>query len=42
MKDRNDQIAAFLSDAGWARATPAPLAGDASNRRYLRLTGDAG
>lgn len=27
----------FLSDAGWNDAAIAPLAGDASNRRYLRL-----
>ncbi|WP_372892941.1 aminoglycoside phosphotransferase family protein [Rhodosalinus sp.] len=29
---------AFLSVAGWAEADTAPLAGDASARRYLRLT----
>ena len=28
----------FLARAGWQRATVAVLAGDASNRRYLRLT----
>lgn len=30
-------IAQFLADAGWGAATIAPLAGDASNRRYSRL-----
>lgn len=34
---RADQIAAFLALAGWGRANRAPLAGDASNRRYERL-----
>lgn len=29
---------AFLDAAGWASATATPLAGDASSRRYLRLT----
>ncbi len=33
------QIATFLAAAGWADAPQAPLAGDASARRYLRLTG---
>lgn len=31
--------AAFLAAAGWALAAPASLAGDASARRYFRLTG---
>lgn len=30
--------AAFLAAAGWAEAAPAPLAGDASSRRYFRLS----
>lgn len=32
------EIAAFLAAAGWATAASAPLAGDASTRRYLRLS----
>ena len=32
---------AFLSDAGWSDATREPLAGDASTRRYDRLTDPA-
>ncbi|TCP61148.1 hypothetical protein EV663_10695 [Rhodovulum bhavnagarense] len=35
-------IAAFLDRAGWGAANRAPLAGDASNRRYDRLTGGPG
>lgn len=31
------EITRFLKEAGWGDATLAPLAGDASNRRYLRL-----
>lgn len=31
-------IGRFLAEAGWGDAALAPLAGDASNRRYLRLT----
>ncbi|WP_210878398.1 aminoglycoside phosphotransferase family protein [Roseovarius autotrophicus] len=38
MPDRSTDIAAFLSAVGWADAGARPLAGDASNRRYLRLT----
>jgi N-acetylmuramate 1-kinase len=37
MTARDDAIAGFLRAAGWGDATIAPLAGDASNRRYLRL-----
>ncbi|MBK1636151.1 aminoglycoside phosphotransferase family protein [Rhodovulum adriaticum] len=37
MAERNAD--AFLSGAGWGAAQRAPLAGDASNRRYERLTG---
>ncbi len=33
-----DALGSFLRDAGWAEARRAPLAGDASARRYLRLT----
>ncbi len=36
---RDDTIAAFLARAGFAAARAAPLAQDASFRRYLRLTG---
>lgn len=32
----------FLAKAGWGTARRAPLAGDASNRRYDRLTGGPG
>ncbi|MEM7744677.1 MAG: phosphotransferase [Pseudomonadota bacterium] len=39
---RDEQITGFLSRAGWADANIRPLAGDASNRRYLRLDGPAG
>ena len=40
--DRDAEIAGFLDRTGWAGATRRPLAGDASNRRYLRLTGGPG
>ncbi len=33
-------MAAFLAGSGWGGARPAPLAGDASFRRYYRLGGD--
>lgn len=33
---------AFLAEAGWGDATVAPLAGDASNRRYDRVSGAKG
>jgi len=36
------EIDAFLARAGWADAARAPLAGDASSRRYLRLLRDTG
>lgn len=42
MTDRRACITAFLARAGWSDAATAPLAGDASNRRYLRLTGGPG
>ncbi len=38
MTDRPSRIAAFLAAAGWAGAERRPLAGDASFRRYERLT----
>jgi len=37
MPDRAALIDAFLDASGWGAAARAPLAGDASNRRYLRL-----
>ena len=38
MKSRSDQLNAFLKTAGWFGAQRRPLAGDASFRRYDRLT----
>ena len=41
-RTRERQRRAFGADAGWGGATEAPLAGDASARRYVRLSqGDA-
>lgn len=37
MRTREDLIEAFLDRAEWGKAEIGPLAGDASNRRYLRL-----
>ncbi|GAB4298732.1 MAG: phosphotransferase [Roseovarius sp.] len=37
MDERAARIDAFVDRAGWAGARRVPLAGDASNRRYLRL-----
>jgi aminoglycoside/choline kinase family phosphotransferase len=37
MPDRSARIAAFIAATGWREAEAHPLAGDASNRRYLRL-----
>jgi aminoglycoside/choline kinase family phosphotransferase len=37
MSDRDAIVAAFAARAGWGDADRLPLAGDASNRRYLRL-----
>jgi len=37
MDDRAARCRAFLEDAGWAKASRSPLAGDASARRYERL-----
>lgn len=42
MSDRAEKRAAFLARAGWAGANAKLLAGDASNRRYDRLTGGPG
>ena len=42
MADRSAEIADFVATAGWAEADMRPLAGDASNRRYLRLTAPDG
>ena len=39
---RQDDITNFVETAGWGAAHIAPLAGDASNRRYFRLTADDG
>jgi aminoglycoside/choline kinase family phosphotransferase len=39
---REDTIRAFLARAGWDDARRAPLAGDASTRRYERLAGPKG
>lgn len=38
MTDRNSEIETFLSLVGWGTAERRNLAGDASNRRYERLT----
>ncbi len=38
MTSRTDEIADFLAQNGWSKAQKAPLAGDASARRYERLT----
>lgn len=40
MTDRATLIDGFIARAGWAGAGRAVLAGDASNRRYLRLRND--
>jgi N-acetylmuramate 1-kinase len=40
MSDRTTDIATFLNRIGWGNARRAPLAGDASPRRYERLTLD--
>ena len=37
MQTRDELILAFVADAGWGHANIGHLAGDASNRRYLRL-----
>ncbi len=39
---RDAELAAFLHTAGWPPEAARPLAGDASNRRYLRLGPEAG
>jgi tRNA threonylcarbamoyl adenosine modification protein YjeE len=38
MRSRDDLIGDFVKRVGWGAAAIAPLAGDASNRRYLRLS----
>lgn len=38
---RTELLDAFLTHAGWGDATRAPLSGDASFRRYIRLTRNA-
>ena len=38
MTTREETIRAFLKDAGWEKAERRPLAGDASTRRYERLS----
>jgi aminoglycoside/choline kinase family phosphotransferase len=40
--DRDARIAQFVEAAGWGAARRAPLAGDASFRRYERLTASGG
>ena len=40
--DRHGLLQDFLAAAGWATAQRSPLAGDASTRRYERLTGAKG
>ncbi|MBU2358150.1 MAG: phosphotransferase [Alphaproteobacteria bacterium] len=42
MTDRDAQCRAFLDGTHWQSWSGAPLAGDASARRYVRLTGPAG
>jgi aminoglycoside/choline kinase family phosphotransferase len=42
MPDRAAEIRSFLDQTDWRDATPAPLAGDASNRKYLRLSRPSG
>lgn len=42
MTPRAAAAAAFLAGAGWSAAQVAPLAGDASPRRYFRLSGGPG
>ncbi|MBM9596255.1 aminoglycoside phosphotransferase family protein [Roseitranquillus sediminis] len=39
MTDRTERMTAFLDRAGWGAAVRTALAGDASNRHYLRLSG---
>ncbi|SFL77747.1 aminoglycoside phosphotransferase family protein [Shimia aestuarii] len=38
MSERNTRITRFLEESGWNDAARASLAGDASNRRYERIT----
>ena len=39
MSEISTRVANFLADTEWQNWTASPLAGDASNRRYLRLSG---
>jgi aminoglycoside/choline kinase family phosphotransferase len=41
MSDRTGEAREFLKRAGWGGATLTPLAGDASTRRYFRVSGGA-
>ncbi|SDG41148.1 hypothetical protein SAMN05216241_11133 [Limimonas halophila] len=41
MAERADALTAFLADAGWHDAAREPMGGDASARRYERLSGRA-
>ena len=42
MRQREARIESFLTEAGWQGASRVSLGGDASFRRYVRLTGDNG
>lgn len=42
MNHRAKIIDCFLEDAGWGQSIKSPVAGDASNRNYLRLTKASG
>ena len=42
ISDRQAEIVEFLDAAGWRAQMARPLAGDASNRRYLRLGSERG
>jgi aminoglycoside/choline kinase family phosphotransferase len=39
-RSRDEAMRAFLKNAGWGHASFAPLPGDASTRRYIRVTQD--
>jgi aminoglycoside/choline kinase family phosphotransferase len=41
MSDREEAMRAFLKNAGWGDAALTPLPGDASTRRYFRVTNGA-
>ncbi len=42
MSDRDRAITSFLQTSGWGDAEVGPLAGDASNRCYLRISRESG